>query len=553
MLLSLKIENYALINSCKVQFYDGFSSITGETGAGKSIILGALGLILGNRADTQVLLDKERKCVVEATFSIDKSLRKLFDDNDLDFDTQSVFRREITPAGKSRAFINDTPVQLSIMKSFAEYLVDIHSQSATINLKNHDYQLSLIDSLIEDTNLKQSYKDKYRQYKDIDKLITDLQTQQTEYLKEKSFNEFLYDELEKANLQDGEQEEKENLLSLISNAQNIKENIVQTLQALDNEQDNCILSLLNDASNHLNKVCSHNETLSEISSRIESANIELKDIYNELVSFNNDLEFDPKQEEELSLRLDTIYNLENKHNVRSIAELLSIKDNLQQKLLQVQDISEEIDKQTRLKNQLILDLEHLSSLLHNKRVEVSEALCKQISPLLASMAMKEAVLKIEITSGDTFSPLGKDKVRFLFNANKTKENSLQDLSNVISGGELSRLMLALRAVVAEKYSVPTLIFDEIDTGISGDIASKTADIMLLIAKNHQVIAITHLVQMAAKAEHHYKVFKQVIDNQTQSNISLLDDNERINELAKMLSGDKITPEALANAKSLMEK
>jgi len=553
MLLSLKIENYALINSCNVQFSNGFSSITGETGAGKSIILGALGLILGNRVDTQVLLDKERKCVVEATFSIDTILKKIFDDNDLDFDTQSVFRREITPAGKSRAFINDTPVQLSVMKTFAEHLIDIHSQSATINLKNHDYQLYLLDSLLEDNKLKQSYQSKYKQYKDIETLINDLQEKQTEFLKEKSFNEFLFNELDNASLKDGEQEEKENLLALVSNAQTIQENIIQTLQIFDNEQDNCLISLLNNASNHLSKISAHNEKLSDLFNRIESSNIELKDIYNELLSFNNDLDINPQQENELSSRLDTIYKLENKHNVKSIAELLSIKEDLQQKLLATQDISDEIEKQKSLKEKINKELENLSSVLHEQRLEVSKTLCQQIKPLLASMSMKEASLKIEVIQQENFNPLGKDKVRFLFNANKTKDNNLQELSTVISGGELSRLMLALKAVIAKKYSVPTLIFDEIDTGISGDIASKTADIMLLISQNHQVIAITHLVQMAAKSTHHYKVFKQVLDGQTQSNISLLNEEERINELAKMLSGDKITPEALANAKSLINK
>lgn len=553
MLLSLKIENYALINSCKVQFSNGFSSITGETGAGKSIILGALGLILGNRVDTQVLLDKERKCVVEATFSIDTILKKIFDDNDLDFDTQSVFRREITPAGKSRAFINDTPVQLSVMKIFAEHLIDIHSQSATINLKNHDYQLYLLDSLLEDNKLKQSYQSKYKQYKDIETLINDLQEKQTEFVKEKSFNEFLFNELDNASLKDGEQEEKENLLAIVSNAQTIKENIIQTLQIFDNEQDNCLISLLNNASNHLSKISAHNEKLSDLFNRIESSNIELKDIYNELLSFNNDLDINPQQENELSSRLDTIYKLENKHNVKSIAELLSIKEDLQQKLLATQDISDEIEKQKSLKEKINKELENLSSVLHEQRLEVSKTLCQQIKPLLSSMSMKEASLKIEVIKQANFNPLGKDKVRFLFNANKTKDNNLQELSTVISGGELSRLMLALKAVIAQKYSVPTLIFDEIDTGISGDIASKTADIMLLISQNHQVITITHLVQMAAKSTHHYKVFKQVLDGQTQSNIYLLNKEERINELAKMLSGDKITPEALANAKSLIDK
>lgn len=551
MLLSLKIENYALIRSSKVSFYDGFTSITGETGAGKSIMLGALALVLGGRADTQVLLDKEKKCVVEAEFSIGKEMKKLFDDNDLDFEQRSIFRREITPSGKSRAFINDTPVQLSVMKSFADYLVDIHSQSSTINLKNHDFQLQIVDYLSENQDILVSYRNLFSQYKQLEKTIADLQQRQSELVKEKSYNEFLFEELESANLLEDEQEEKEKLLELASNAETIKENIVQSLQSFDNEQDNNILGLLNETNYRLGKIASHNKTLAELYNRVESASIELKDIYNELSSFNDGLDFDENQMNELSDRLNLIYNLQKKHGVKTIAQLLEIKRDLQEKLLQSDNIDSQIEEKIAQKQQMIKQLDGLATQLHKQRLQSAETLSKEIKPLLASMAMKEAVLQIEITSEDDFNANGKDKVQFLFNANKTKENHLQELSHVISGGELSRLMLAIKAVVSRKYNVQTLVFDEIDTGISGDIASKAADIMKLISKNHQVIVITHLVQMAAKSDKQYKVYKQVVDNQTESNIKELDMQQRVEELAKMLSSNTITKEALANAKTLL--
>ena len=558
MLLSLKIENYALIRSSNITFHSGFSSITGETGAGKSIMLGALALVLGGRADTQVLFDKNKKCIVEATFSVCADKKSVFDDNDLDFETQSVFRREITPNGKSRAFINDTPVQLSVMKLFADFLIDIHSQSATIKLKNNDFQLSILDSLIDNKEIIDSYQKEFNLYRTTEKQIKELEYQQNQLVKEKSYNTFLFEELEQANLQEGEQEEKSRMLELATNAENIKENIAQSLKNLDNEQGNSILGLLNETSYRLNRIASHNKELAELYNRLESASIELKDIYEELSSFNENLDFDEGKLAELSDRLNLIFALEKKHNVKNITELLAIKDDLQNKLYDVDKIDEELKKMQLQKTQSFKRLEKLASNLTSQRDNVGKILSKEVKPLLDMMAMKDAVLQIEITPIDNFTNNGKDKVRFLFNANKTKENNLKDLSNVISGGELSRLMLAIKTVMAKRRSNIsddsmgiTLVFDEIDTGISGDIASKVADIMRAISENHQVITITHLAQMAAKSDNHYKVFKQTTDEETQSNIAELDKQQRIEELAKMLSGDTVTAEALANARTLL--
>ncbi len=558
MLLSLKIENYALIRSSNITFHSGFSSITGETGAGKSIMLGALALVLGGRADTQVLFDKNKKCIVEATFSVCADKKSVFDDNDLDFETQSVFRREITPNGKSRAFINDTPVQLSVMKLFADFLIDIHSQSATIKLKNNDFQLSILDSLIDNKEIIDSYQKEFNLYRTTEKQIKELEYQQNQLVKEKSYNTFLFEELEQANLQEGEQEEKSRMLEFATNAENIKENISQSLKNLDNEQGNNILGLLNETSYRLNRIASHNKELAELYNRLESASIELKDIYEELSSFNENLDFDEGKLAELSDRLNLIFALEKKHNVKNITELLAIKDDLQNKLYDVDKIDEELKKLQLQKTQSFKRLEKLASNLTSQRDNVGKILSKEVKPLLDMMAMKDAVLQIEITPIDNFTNNGKDKVRFLFNANKTKENNLKDLSNVISGGELSRLMLAIKTVMAKRRSNIsddsmgiTLVFDEIDTGISGDIASKVADIMRAISENHQVITITHLAQMAAKSDNHYKVFKQTTDEETQSNIAELDKQQRIEELAKMLSGDTVTAEALANARTLL--
>ena len=552
MLLSLKIENYTLIKSCNIDFQEGFTAITGETGAGKSILLGALSLVMGSRADMQVILDKDKKCIVEAVFEIDKSLKPLFIDNNLDYDNKSIFRREITPNGKSRAFINDTPVSINIMRMFSEYFVDIHSQSSTVKLKDNKFQLSVIDAIIENHSLIDNYKDLYKQYIDVTKHIEAKKQLQSDFLKELSYNTFLYNELEQAKLQKEEQQEEEQRLELIQNAEQIKENLNLTLQNFDNEQVS-LLSLLNDSINYLSKISNHNDILKSLYNRLSSSNIELKDIYMELSSFAENIDFDTSELDKLNERLNIIYSLQKKHNVNTIAELLTIQSNLAVKIQASDDIASEIQDLEKQKQKILKDLTSVADNLHIQRVKAGENLSKKVKPLLNSMAMKEAHLAVQIKETEDFTPYGKDSVTFLFNANKTPDNKLMEMSNVISGGELSRLMLAIKAVSINRLHVhQTMVFDEIDTGISGDIASKAADIMLQIAENYQVIAITHLVQMAAKAQYQYKVYKKVINNQAESNIKSLTYDERINELAKMLSSDKVTKEALANAKTLLE-
>lgn len=551
MLQSLKIENYALIKECNISFSDGFSVITGETGAGKTILLGALSLVLGQRADTNVLMDKEKKCVVEAVFSVTEDMKSLFQDNDIDYDSETIFRREILPSGKSRAFINDTPVQLSVVKLFSDRLVDIHSQSSTINLRDHSFQLNLLDSFIPDKNTIETYGKEYKEFKLLLKEIEDLKQKESEFLKDKSYNEFLYTELDEAKLNETEQEYLEQEVELMSNAEEIKEKIESSLFSFDNDGESGVLTNLKEVKNNIQQVSSFNDTLKEIYTRVDSSLIELKDVYNELYSFNNTLEFDKNQLDEDNERLNLIYSLEKKHNVQTIKELLEIRLDLEQKLLETNTLSSKIEKKEQEKQQRFEELKRLALEVHKQRLVSAKEIEEKVIPLLSSMSMKDAILKIDLKSLEELSENGMDQVRFLFSANKTKSGELSDMGKVISGGELSRVMLALKSIIAERFALPTMLLDEIDTGISGDIASKAADIVKKIGDKHQVIVITHLVQMAAKADAHYKVHKQTDEEQTVSNISLLTQDQRLNEIATMISGNVVTKEALANAKILL--
>lgn len=553
MLLSLKIENYALIKECEINFPSGFVAITGETGAGKSILLGALSLLLGQRADINVLMDKDKKCIVEAVFETKEALRSIFEDNDIDYDTQSYFRREILPSGKSRAFINDTPVQLPILKQFANKLIDIHSQSSTNQLKDCTFQLSLIDSMAQDGEILNEYEKAYKKYGDILSEIEKLEKQKSENIKEYSYNEFLFNELDKANLQnENEQEDLENEIEILSHAEQIKDNIFSCLNLLDNNEENNILSYLTNVKNQLSKIHTHSKILNDNYQRIDSALIELKDICNELNTYNENLNFDNDKLQADNERLDLIYGLEKKHNVLSVKELIDIKKSLSDKMFFVDNVSNIIKEKEREKELCIKELEQLSKTLHKHRTQAALQMENRVLPILHSMAMQDAVLKIEITEKEDFTPSGRDNINFLFSANKTKDNKLAPISKVISGGELSRLMLAIKAVVAENFALPTMIFDEIDTGISGDVAAKAGDIMLQLGKNHQVITITHLVQVAAKAQNQLKVYKQTNESETFSNIKTLNQEQRIDEIAQMLSDGKQSNESINLAKKLLD-
>lgn len=550
MLLSLQIENYALIRSTNINLSQGFTSICGETGAGKSIMLGALALVLGQRADSEVLLDKEKKCFIEAVFSISDKLKAFFEENDLDFDKESTFRREILPSGKSRAFINDTPVSLNVMKQIGDSLVDIHSQHNTINLNDKTFQLSILDSHLEDKEILKEYSSKYRLYTSLSSQITNLQNQLLEFEKESAYINFVYEELEKANLKQGEEEELQESVDLMSNSENIKTQILSSLSLFETEDYPSVIPNLYEIKNNISKIESLNKTTQELYSRIESSLIELKDIYSELQTFNDSVIFDAQLLEENSQRLDLIFKLQAKHNVETVEELLKIKEELSNKINQNSDLEFEISKLKEKENKLKKELENLSNKIFKARKESALKVEKSLLPLFEAMGMKNAVLKIEVEEPQKLNQSA-GEVEFLFNANKTLANQYRSLNKVASGGELSRLMLALKAIHLEKDNMPTLIFDEIDSGISGDIASKVAYIMKNMAENRQIIAITHLPQIAAKADYQFKVYKSDIENQTESKITLLSKEERVIEIAKMLSDENPSEAALTNSRELL--
>lgn len=550
MLLSLQIENYALIRSTNINFLQGFTSICGETGAGKSILLGALALVLGQRADSEVLLDKEKKCFIEAVFSISNRLQPFFEDNDLDFDNESTFRREILPNGKSRAFINDTPVSLSVMKQIGDCLVDIHSQHNTINLNDKSFQLSILDSYLDDNQILKDYSTKFKRFTSLSSQITNLEEQLLEFEKESSYISFLYEELENAKLKEGEQEELQESVDLMSNSENIKTQIINSLSLFETEDYPSVIPNLYEIKNNISKIENLNKTTRELYSRIESSFIELKDIFSELQSFNESIVFDAQLLEENTQRLDLIFKLQSKHNVETVEELLKIKGDLSNKINQNSDFEFEISKLKQEKDKLKKELDNLVDKIFEARKKSAKRVEESLLPLFESMGMKNAVLKIEVEKPQQLNRTA-GEVEFLFNANKTIANQYRTLNKVASGGELSRLMLALKAIHLEKDNMPTLIFDEIDSGISGEIASRVALIMKNMAENRQIIAITHLPQIAAKANNQFKVYKSDIANQTESKITLLSKEERVIEIAKMLSDENPSEAALTNSRELL--
>ena len=552
MLLGLRIENYALIRELDVEFSSGLTVITGETGAGKSIMLGALGLVLGSRADVNVLWDKGKKCIVEAEFIIDINLKKEFEDNGLDFDTNSIFRREISPIGKSRAFINDTPVQLNIMRQIGEKIMDIHSQNSTQKLKETEFQYKIIDSFIKDKKIFKEYRRIYNRYNSLKSEIKELDEKIIENRKEKDYLEFLFQEFENLNLKIGEKQELEMELELISNSEEIKTNFSSSLISLDNENIG-ILNQLLQIRNNLSRIKNHHKSIEEFSNRIDSSYIELKDIYNEMENFNDNINFDSQRLEDISQRLDIIYNLEKKHGVEGEEELIKTKENIENKLLEDNSLEIKVEELKKEEKILYGNLTRICEQLNNYREEAKDSLFRNIIPYFKNLGLENARLIANITDSKDFNYFGKNNIEFLFNANKGGVE--QEISKVISGGELSRLMLAIKALEAENKSENeknlTLIFDEIDTGVSGDIASKVGEIMRKISEKFQILSITHLPQIAAKGNNHFKVKKDTVNNNTVSTMVLLNNDERVEELAIMLSGDIISQAAILNARELL--
>lgn len=549
MLTSLTIKNFALIEQLEMNFSDRLSIITGETGAGKSILLGALGLVLGKRADLTSLKDKEQKCVVEAHFQIDTyDLQDFFTANDLDYEAVTIIRREILPSGKSRAFINDSPVNLNELVELGDFLIDIHSQHQTRELTNEDYQTEILDAFASNQTLLTDYKQHLSKYKtlksDLKKLIADKESLTKEY----DYNSFLLNELLAAALKSGEQEELEAIQERLSNVEFIGESLDKSLAILNEEQIGVIQNL-KEVKMALQKISGLSENYNTLYERVSSILIEADDIASELVSESEKLVNDPEKLELVNQKLQTIYALLKKHNVTTIDELLEIQNELDGKVLLADDLEGTIAKlESEIANQEE-ELNGIAAAITKKRLASAPVLTDKIADILSQLGMPNARFQFEISPTELYAPNGKDSIQLLFSANKGTDFGL--LKKVASGGEMSRIMLAVKSIMANYTKLPTIIFDEIDTGVSGEIAHKMGDIMKAMSEELQVFAITHLPQIAAKGQQHYKVYKSVVGETTVSELKLLTTEERITEIAEMLSGKEISDSALNHAKALL--
>ena len=549
MLTQLSIKNYALINELKIDFSSGLSIITGETGAGKSILLGALGLVLGNRADSSTLKDNSKKCIVEAKVSIaNYNLREFFEEVDLDYEDHTIIRREILPSGKSRAFVNDTPVNLSILNDLRSNLIDVHSQHQTLSLSDTNFQFSVIDALAKNASKIENYKKGLIKLKNLKKQLEDLKTSQREANQQHDYNLHLFNELNDANLEIDEQEILEEKLEKLNNIEDIKINLSEALEISINEEIG-LQTLLNTLENRLSKISSFSKEYKDLSDRITSVKIELDDIVSELEDENENVEFNPNEAEELNDRLQLIYNLQKKHYVNSNKELLEIFEDLSNKIIAVESSEEVINQKESEIKEVEQKLNDLAEKISKARQKVIPTLQSALQSLLSDLGMQNARFSIKVNLKDSYFSNGKDELQFLFSANKG--GSFGELKKVASGGELSRIMLAIKKLLSENISLPTIIFDEIDTGVSGEISNKIAIIMQQMSKQMQVITITHLPQIAAKGNNHYKVYKEDINNTTTTNLRLLNPDERIVEIAEMLSGKEFSETAITHAKELL--
>jgi len=549
MLTSLSINNYALIDKLSIDFSNGFSTITGETGAGKSILLGALGLVLGKRADLTSLKNKEEKCIIEGHFSIEKyALKDFFELNDLDYEDVTIIRREILPSGKSRAFVNDSPVNLQTLVELSEYLLDIHSQHQTRELTEEQFQFQIIDAVASNQNLLVDYSNKLKNYKSLLNTVEQQKELYAEGLKEQDYVAFLYTELEQAKLIDGEQEEMEIQLEKLNNVELIKEQLEKSLLLSDNEQFG-ILQQIKEFKIAIQKISQFSSEYASLYERIESISIELKDIVNEVNRFSDSVDNDPERLAFITQKLQLIYTLQKKHQVNTVGELLQIQQELNGKVSSLDTLEKsilELENQIQKEQIILIDL---AKNIHLNRKNSLPSLTKTLISILSQLGMPNVQFNIELTFSDTFFSNGKDTIQFLISTNKGSDFGL--LKKVASGGEMSRIMLAVKAVLAQYSSLPTLIFDEIDTGVSGEIANKMGDIMKEMSKNMQIFAITHLPQIAAKGNFHYKVFKSDLGDKTKSEIILLNNDERIIEIAQILSGNSLSDSAINHAKALL--
>lgn len=549
MITSLSIKNYALIEKLTIDFSKGFSTITGETGAGKSIILGALGLVLGKRADLTSLKNKEEKCVIEAHFEISKyNLLPFFEENDLDYENDTIIRREILPSGKSRAFINDSPVNLQELQQLSLFLIDIHSQQQTQELSDENVQFEIIDAIASNKEIIFEYQSLLKSYKSDKSKLNTLLKRESDSKKEQEYNTFLLDELIAAQLKSGEQEFLEADFEKLNNVEIIKEAIDRSL-AVANEEQSGVLNNLNEMKISLQKIASFSTEYHSLLERITSLTIEFDDISDEMIRCSEKLINDPEQLEIISQKLQIIFTLQKKHQVLSVDELLQIQANLENSVLELGNMEAEITVLTFSIKQKTVELDAFSTTIHNNRLVSIPVLSQKLITILATLGMPNVRFNIDINTTETYFQNGKDELQFLFSANKGTDFGL--LKKVASGGEMSRIMLAVKAILAQYSKLPTLIFDEIDTGVSGEIAIRMGEIMKEMSQNMQIFAITHLPQIAAKGNAHYKVFKSTVGDDTQSELKLLNDDERIIEIAQMLSGTVVSDSALNHAKALL--
>lgn len=550
MLQQLSIKNYALIEESTIHFPEGYVVITGETGAGKSILLGALGLVLGNRADSDALYDKTKKCVVEALFNVSNlQLEELFATHDIDFENETCIRREINADGKSRAFVNDTPVTLAVLKELSERLIDVHSQHQTLMLNQHAFQFKLIDAFAQ---LKQpliNYSEDFSKYQTVKKQLSELKAKEAQLKKEQDFLQFQLDELEQFSPKEDELGELEKESEVLENAESIKQQLTTISELINGDHEN-VISKLNLLKPVLTQLSRYGENYNELNKRLNEVYIELKDIASESASLCDDITADPERLQIVNERLDNYNRLLKKHSVANEKELIELWKDMEEKISVIQSFDDDVERMEKEMNALHKKLVAQAKTLSDQRKKIIPEIEQNVSAMLEQLSMPNAKFKIELKEKTELGILGKDEINFLFSANKGSE--FKDIEKVASGGELSRLMLCIKSLAAQKTALPVIIFDEIDTGVSGDVADKIGSILQAMGKNRQVISITHLPQIASKGTSHLFVYKEDHPTKTISKIKQLKNEERILEIAKMLSSGNPGEAAINNAKELLQ-
>ncbi|MCP4309965.1 MAG: DNA repair protein RecN [Bacteroidetes bacterium] len=548
MIQSLYIRNYVLIDELEMQFSEGFTTITGETGAGKSILMGALSLILGHRVDTTVLKLKDSKCIVEGVFQTGEGFRSLFESNDLDFEPLSSIRREIAPGGKSRAFVNDTPVNLPLLRELGSRLVDIHSQHQNLQLSEHQYQLDVIDYLAMTRGELSEYRLVYEAFGEADRELEKVRSEINRMKEDLDFMQFQFDELQSVKLKEGELETLESEFQRAEHSEEIGQALIQSAEMLLQESTG-ILDQLRETLGQLSKISPFFTPAGEMAERMESAYIELKDITSDVEDQAGKSDMDPANLARLQERIDLLFSLMQKHRVRDVGELIALREELNGKIEAITFSDEKIALLEKNRAGHLVKMQRLAEQLHKKRATAGKEMELQVESQLKELGIGNARFHVDVAKKSEFDSYGSDEIRFLFSANKQVD--MEEVSRIASGGEVSRLMLCIKALVSDRKEMPTLIFDEIDTGVSGEIAEKVGGIMKRISGDRQVMSITHLPQVASMGKEHFSVFKEDTEDASYTRIRKLNKKERITEIARMLSGESLTEAALSNARVLL--